>query len=110
MRKEGTPTGPRQVTGFGPECVRLIEASPFKDRQDLYRAEGEPTAACDRVPVLLADHPENPASCSQAVPDQPSQFQAPGSVAGEPTTVTLSPLYTVHHQRFAVYLKVMPAQ
>jgi len=74
------------------------------------KAEGEPTAAYVRVPVLLADHPENAASCLKRMPDNPVQFQAPGNVSGKLTSVTLAPLYTVHQQRFTVYLKVMFAQ
>jgi DUF1680 family protein len=71
------------------------------------KADGEHTTAYERVPVLLADNPENPASCLQAVPDGPFHFQASGKVKGESTEVTLRPLYTIHHERFAVYLEVI---
>ena len=34
---QGTPNEPSQVIGFGPDRVRLINASPFKQRQELHR-------------------------------------------------------------------------
>lgn len=74
------------------------------------KAEGEHTAAYDRVPVLLADDPEKPESCLKVVPSESFHFQASGTVDGEPTNVTFRPLYTIHHERFAVYLNVVSAQ
>jgi hypothetical protein len=70
------------------------------------KKEGAPTKAYERVPVLLADSPTSPASCLNLVPEQPPRFLAHGRVAGKSTDLTLSPLYMIHHQRFAVYLKV----
>ena len=69
------------------------------------KADGAPTSAYERVPLLWTDHPENPASCLKAIPGEPLRFRAPGRIAGKTTNVTLRPLYMVHHQRFAVYLK-----
>jgi DUF1680 family protein len=74
------------------------------------KADGEHTAAYERVPVLLNDVPENPASCLKVVPEERFHFQASGEVRGELANVTFRPLYTMHHERFAVYFKVMSAQ
>lgn len=90
------------------------DAMPNSDTGDKWlglrvdgNADGQPTAAYDRVPVLLAEDPQNPDSCLKAVAGQPGQFQAPGKVGDQPAVVTLSPLYMVHHQRFAAYFKVV---
>ena len=105
---------------YGPMLLAAAlgdDAMPPSDTGDKWlglrvdgQADGEPTAAYDRVPVLLADDPGDPAACLKAVPEKRLQFQAAGRMAGQSTNVTLCPLYTIHHQRFAVYLKVIPAQ
>jgi hypothetical protein len=105
---------------YGPVLLAAAlgrDAMPPSDTGDKWlglridgKAAGQHTAAYDQVPVLLADDPGNFAACLKAVPEKPHQFQAPGRVAGKSTNVTLCPLHTVHHQRFAVYLKVIPAQ
>ncbi len=72
------------------------------------KAEGEITPAFARVPDVLAECPEDPVSCLSVVPDKPLEFHARGNVGGEAVTVTFCPLYTIHHQRFAVYVRVLP--
>lgn len=70
------------------------------------KAEGAPTKAYERVPVILADSPTSPASCLNRVSEEPPGFQTLGKVAGKSTDVTFRPLYLIHHQRFAVYVRV----
>jgi hypothetical protein len=70
------------------------------------KADGPVSPAYERVPALVAGDSSKPAPCVKLVKKKPIQFQAPGVVDGTKTSVTLRPLYLVHHQRFAVYLKV----
>ena len=62
--------------------------------------------ACEDYIEECSSSPTSPASCLKLISEEPPRFHALGRVAGKSTTVTLRPLYMIHHQRFAVYLKV----
>lgn len=65
------------------------------------------TRTCDSA-VSIAGLRANKTSHDPVRPERPFRSRAPERVAGNPTNVTLCPLYAIHHKRFAVYLKVMP--
>ncbi len=100
---------------YGPALLAAelgAEGMPASDTGDKWlglrtngKADGPVTRAYSGVPVLAADRPGEPASFMKRISVEPLGFRAPGLVAGRPTDITLRPLYAVHHQRFAVYLK-----
>jgi len=78
-----------------------MPASDLGGNRDLTKAPAWP------VPVLASADPETLDLRSD--PSNPAQFTA-RMLAGrtrEPVRVTLAPFHTVHHQRYAVYWKVL---
>src|SRR5207249_2666413 len=65
------------------------------------------------VPVFVTDAPDTPSAWIKADADHPLRFTATGAGIADsrPVAVRLAPLYRVHHQRFAVYWKLLtPAE
>jgi DUF1680 family protein len=61
------------------------------------------------VPVFISATPEKPSLPVQPLPDAPLRFEArmTNPVNQQEVRVRLAPLHSVHHQRFAVYWKVV---
>jgi hypothetical protein len=59
------------------------------------------------IPTLIGIDPDHPSEWLHPVPGKPLAFSS--GTATEPAHIHFSPLYGIHHQRYAVYWKVAPS-
>lgn len=61
-----------------------------------------------QVPVLVGVDPDHPSEWMKPVEGKPLTFQTTNAV--RPQDLTLSPLYSIHHQRYVVYWQCMTSE
>jgi hypothetical protein len=103
LRVEPLPGDPKTVAIFyGPIALAGELGTQGLDKLNLYTKKQLDLANVPTpdVPVLLCDPADLPKHI-EPVPGKPLTFRTKG--IGRPNDVTLSPYYSLHHQRFTVY-------